>query len=61
MHYNLFTFEIQISLLKVGFYFLLSIVLEKWLLMVFIEFFLVNIRLWIKCKLLLSFSRLERD
>ena len=39
IHYNLFDFEIQIILLKVGFYFLVSIVLKKWLLMVFFEFF----------------------
>ena len=29
IHYNLFDFEMRIILLEVGFYFLLSIVLEK--------------------------------
>ena len=61
MHYNLFNFEIQIILVKVGFYFLLSIVLEKWLLMVFFDFFQVNIGLWLQCKLFFSFLSLEQD
>ena len=61
MHYNLFNLEMQIILVKVGFYFLLSIVLEKWLLMVFFEFFQVNIRSWLQYKLFLSFSSLEQD
>ena len=39
IHCNLFNFKIQIILVKVGFYFLLSIVLKKWLLMVFLSFF----------------------
>ena len=47
MHCNLFNFEIQIILVKVGFYFLLSIVLKKWLLMVFFEFFQVNVGSWL--------------
>ena len=47
IHCNLFNFKIQIILVKVGFYFLLSIVLKKCLLMVFFEFFQVNIGSWL--------------
>ena len=39
LHCNLFNFGIQIILVKVGFYFLLSIVFKKWILMVLFEFF----------------------
>ena len=60
MHYNLFDFEIQIILVKVGFYFLLSIVLEKWLLMVFFEFFQVKIGSWLQCKIFLPFRAQRR-
>ena len=61
MHCNLFNFEIQIILVKVGFYFLLSIVLKKWLLMVFFDFFQVNVGSWLIFKLFLSFLRLEKN
>ena len=61
MHCNLFNFEIQIILVKVGFYFLLFIALKKWLLMVFFEFFQVNVGSWLRFKLFLSFSSLEQN
>ena len=48
IHCNLFDFEIQIILLKMDFfYFSLSIVLEKWFLMVCFVFFMVNARFWL--------------
>ena len=61
MHYNLFNCEIQIISVRVGFYFLLSIVLEKWLLMVFFGFFQVKIGSWLRCKPFFSFSSLEQN
>ena len=41
--------------------FLFSIVLEKWFLMVFFEFFKVNARFWLRYKPFLSFSGLGKN
>ena len=61
IHYNLFDFEIQIILVKVGFYFLFSIVLGKMTFNGVFKFFQVNIGSWLLFKLFLSFSSLEQN
>ena len=58
---NLFNFEIQIILVKVGFYFLFSIVFGKMTFNGVFEFFQVNIGSWLWFKLFLYFSSLEQN